>query len=343
MRHAMRRLLLALQVVLLALPGPAAAQLSGILVPVFDGPQPLARNVATTLNLQVWRTLRKAPWPNPRGLDFGRGIVMYDTDVYAPRDAADTARVLDANGIQLLLWGQVAEVGRDALVQAFLAAPPTQAGARALWTVKRGRRSVTLGLPRPLFDFTPVILARDVVERYRSPDALRMCVTKALPCDAMPVGGDWQALRQEGDWASIYATDSGSTGWLHLPSLDRIPNDISDFAAALVSYYRGDFGQAARLFQRVADRPENQTATRADAATLAAIARLRDGNRSGATLATLAAASPDSLYLFQAAVMAELTLPAPDLPRLRRELAANRDLFEADDKWLADLDAVLAP
>lgn len=250
--------------------------------------------------------------------------------------------MLEANGIQLLLWGQVAEVGRDALVQTFLAAPPTQAGTRAIWTVKRGARSVALGLPRPLFDFAPVILARDVVEIYRSPDALRMCVTKALPCDAMPVGSDWKALRQDGVWANIYATDSGKTGWLHLPSLDRIPNDISDFAAAMVSYYRGDFGQAARLFQRVADRLENQTATRTDAAALAAIARLRYGNLSGATLATLAAANPDSLYLFQAAVMAELARPAPDFARLRLELATNRDLFEAGDEWLSDIDKMLA-
>lgn len=340
----MKGLLPALLLVLLgALPAPAAAQLTGILVPVFEGPQPLAGNVATTLNLQIWRTLRRAPWPNPRRLDFGSGIVMYATDVYAPRDAADTAMVLDANGIQLLLWGQVAEVGGDALVQAFLAAPPAQAGTRALWTVTRGGRSAALGLPRPLFDFAPVILARDVVERYRAPDALRMCATKALPCTAMPVGSDWKALKHEGAWAQIKATDSGRTGWLHLPSLDRIPNDISDFAAALLSYYRGDFGQAARLFQRVADRPDNQATTRDDAAALAAIARLRDGNAAGGRLPALAAANPDSLYLFQAAVMAELAGPTPDLAGLRRQVDANRDLFDPGDAWLAAVAAMVAP
>ena len=45
-------------------------------VPAFDGPGSLGKNVATILNLQIWRTLRKEPDKDPKGEDFGRGMMV---------------------------------------------------------------------------------------------------------------------------------------------------------------------------------------------------------------------------------------------------------------------------
>ena len=45
-------------------------------LPAFEGPGQLGLNVATIFNLQVFNTLRKSPWPNPKQLDFGKGTVF---------------------------------------------------------------------------------------------------------------------------------------------------------------------------------------------------------------------------------------------------------------------------
>ena len=37
-----------------------------LLIPAFEGPDALGLNVATVLNLKLFSTLRKAPWPNPK-------------------------------------------------------------------------------------------------------------------------------------------------------------------------------------------------------------------------------------------------------------------------------------
>jgi hypothetical protein len=136
----------------------------------------------------------------------------------------------------------------------------------------------SLDLSRRFFDFAPVILPLSVVQLFDGPDALRMCKAKVTPCDPIPLGDVWTAVRQDGPWAEVIGHPSNTRGYLYLPDLDRIPNDISDFAAGLLSYQRGDYGQAIRLLIRVASRTSSQTSTRQDAEVLAIIARARAGN-----------------------------------------------------------------
>ncbi len=339
---------LALLAALAGVAGAARAADVGLIVPVFDGPDTLARNVSTTLNLQVWRTLRRAPYPNPRKLDFGSGIIRYHTDTLDTADPQAVARYAAATEVQLVMYGSVRALGDGVLVQAFVAAPPDVPGAgkSELWTLRDGGHSVSLDLPRRVFDFDPVVLDRALIEFYKSPNALRMCAAPRLPCDSMPVGSDWLARRQQGAWANIVANDSGRAGWLYLPYLDRMPNSISDLAAGLLSYYRGDFEQAARFFGKVAQRPAVQSTTRNDAAALALIARVRGGEDVGNAWERLADADPGSLYAFQAVIMTRLAkaLASPDRRAALAGIAAaverNRALFAADDRWLAGIDAI---
>lgn len=331
---------------------PAHAQYHGIIVPAFDGPQPLGQNVATNLYLQVWRTLRRAPYPNPARLDFGDGIARYSRDVFRPDGGEEVRRyAVDYAEVQLVLWGEVGSLGDGVLVQAFLAAPIEAAHPerRELWTIRNGQRSVSLDLPRRTFDFAPIVLDRELIEVFQSPDALRMCRRQAQPCDDLPVGSDWTAVRQSGPWAEVVTHPSNETGFVYLPTLDRLPNDISDFAAALLSYERGDFAQAGRLFSRVANREGSQNSTREDAAALAAIAKIRAGGDAGAELARLEAQYPESLYVFQASTMARLaralraggTARAAALRTIATAVRANEALFAPDDPWLRGIKSVL--
>lgn len=331
---------------------PAPCQDNGVVVPAFDGPQPLGENVSTNLYLQIWRTLRRAPSPNPHRLDFGTGIARYSKEVFRPLTASDVDEYVHSDGAsQMIVWGEVRNLGDGVLVQAFLAAPFGSAlpGHPEMWTIRRNGHSVSLDLPRRSFDFAPVVLDRDLVSQLHSPDVLTMCPDKHWPCNAVPVGDDWNAVRQEGSWAAVVSNPRNKAGFIYLPTLARLPNDISDFAAALLSYQRHDFEQAARLFSGVARRT-SQESTRQDAEALAAIARARGGQLNGAEFARLEAEDPDSLYVFQAATMQLLdeamANPNPagrstQLGRIRARVAANRDLFAADDPWLIGVQQVL--
>lgn len=339
------RWLLAMAAALIAAP---AAAITGIVVPVFDGPDQLARNVATTLNLQVWRTLRRAPYPNPTRLDFGGGIVRYSLEPMPETSPAAVTRYIRGSEVQLAMWGAVRPLGDGVLVQAFVAAPADVAEGRDRWTLRRGALAVSLGLPRQTFDFDPVLLSQALIERYRSPAGLRMCAAKRLPCDAIPVGSDWRALSHDGLWANIVANDSGRTGWLYLADLDRLPNDVTDFAAAMLAYYRGDFGQAARFFGKVAGHAEAGSPIAGDAAVLALISRGRQGEDVVVALDAVSRTDPGSLYAWQAATMARLSVVLAQgrrgaLAAIGRSIAANRSLFAEDDPWLRDMVAIARP
>jgi len=338
---------------LLLMASPAAAQNHGIIVPMFDGPQPLGSNVATNLNLQVWRTLRKAPYPNPKGLNFGNGIVRYNLEVFRPEASVDVSRYAAWAEVQLVMWGEVRPLGDGVVVQAFVAAPSEAAlsSRPEVWKIRRDANVVSLDLPRRIFDFAPVVLDRALVQAFQTPDALRMCSAKQTPCNDFAVGADWTALKQEGNWAEIVNHPAETRGFLYLPTLDRLQNDISDFAAALLSYHRGDFGQANRLFSRVVSRESSQSSTRQDAAALAAISRARAGEDVTAAFAQLERDEPDSLYIFQAATMARLdrALRADPVARSKQLSAissavrANEGLFEQGDPWVRQMLAVAQP
>jgi hypothetical protein len=330
----------------------ASAQYYGIIVPAFDGPRPLGQNVSTNLYLQVWRTLRRAPYPNPLRLDFGSGIAQYTDGVFRPKTEQEITRYVVQNGtVQLVMWGEVRPLGSGVLIQAFLAAPSEAAhpAHNEVWTIRRGNSVVRLDLPRRTFTFAPVVLDRALIQVLQSPDSMRMCRRPVQPCDEMDVGPDWNGVRQSGAWAEVVSNTSNETGFIYLPTLARLPNDISDFAAALLSYERGDFAQAARLFSRVASRDASESSTREDAAVLGAIARLRAGDHGGNGFTRLEAQFPESLYVFQAATMAQLERALGSTGSIRTSLQQsifkrirdNAELFESDDPWLKDMETIL--
>src|SRR5579864_8913115 len=120
-----RKIALLLCLVFGTITGTAAlCQDNGVVVPAFDGPQPLGENVSTNLYLQIWRTLRRAPSPNPKRLDFGTGIARYSKEVFRPQTVSDVDDYVRDDGVsQMIVWGEVRNLGDGVLVQAFLSAP----------------------------------------------------------------------------------------------------------------------------------------------------------------------------------------------------------------------------
>jgi hypothetical protein len=345
----MRRATLALALAAGLAAHAAAGEPTGILVPYFTGDEGIGRNVSTTLYFQIWRTLRRAPTPNPKGLDFGSGIAYYQTDPLEPATAEAAVARGTETGANLVLWGDAKTLGDGVVVQAYLATPtPSLADTTPeLWVLRRGSQSVALGLPRRIFDFKPFVLSQAIVRRYQTPEAMKICRSKTLPCADLPLGDDWRALEHDNVWAHVRASQ-GVIGWLYLPDIDREPNHVSEFAAALLAYDRGDFQQARLYFSRAAGRAEAGAALQQDALALAAVAGFRQGLPTLPELQRLSEDDPYSLYLFQAIAMARLSAALGkgpeqrrvELETLRRLVAKNRDLFPAGSSWPGDFEAV---
>ena len=329
---------------LLALPVPHAAQAQTrvqIGVDNLASRDGLGGNVAAVLNLQVWKTLRRAPFPNPRKLDFGSGVIYWFEGGTQVADAEGGEALLGSYGYDLLLWGAAQTYGDGVAVDVYLTAPRTRMPL-ATWTLdlpgketssKETGGTLALAPPRDLYAFAPVLLTRAVVQAYTSPGALFLCTAKTADCaDPRPVGPGMVAQRQEGEWSFIRPHD-GAPGWLRTPDIGAGGNDITNFAGAMVAYGRGDFEQAARLFRRVAASPTAGPAIGADAAGLASLALARFGDPGARAYVEAEIARRDAApFLLQAAAMQALS--GGDRQRAAGYVRQVGAYLDDDDPWL---------
>ena len=293
----------------------------------------LGGNVSAVLNLQIWKTLRRAPWPNPAKLDFGSGVIYwFETPGASVGDAEGADAMARADGYDLLLWGAAQTYGGGVAVDVYLTAPRERMPL-ATWTLNGPAGDLSLAPPRDLYAFAPVLLTRAVVQAYTSPGALFLCTAKTTTCaDARPVGPGMIAQRQEGEWSLIRPYD-GAPGWLRTPDIGAGGNDISDFTGGLVAYGRGDFQQAARLFRRVASSPTAGPAIGADAAGLAALALARFGDPGARAYVEAEIAKRDAApFLLQAAAMQ--ALGQGDRARAAGYVRQVSAYLDDDDPWL---------
>ena len=309
-----------------------------IFLPRFAANGSIGANVTATINLAVWRTLRRTPWPNPGNQDFGSGLVIW-SDETLPADAARAAAATlrENHDLDMILWGSAAPLGADVLVQAYLLArPPGSPGTpeNALWRVTRGNRTLTLGMPRQLFVLGSVPLRNDLIARFNSAAAVRFCPTKTRDCSGPPVGPRMQAIQHDGPW-TLLVTPDRRRGWTYLYEIGGEPNEIASFTGALISYYRGDWEQAARLFAGVGRTAAANAAVREDAAMLRAAALSRAGQPAAAAIDAVRRADPYASFALQVAAMDALHSDAPAVRRhaLAAALKNGNTLFDPDDPW----------
>ncbi|MEG3164466.1 hypothetical protein U1701_07665 [Sphingomonas sp. PB2P19] len=317
-------------------------------LPRFAAPGAIGANVTATVNLSIWRTLRKKPWPNPTNLDFGSGLVIWSDD-QLPENPARAARATlrDNADLDMILWGSAQPVGPDVVVQAYLLTRPLEDGAaprQALWQVSRGGRTLSLGLPRQLYVMGSVPLRRDLVALFDAPSALRVCPTKTRHCAGPAVGPTMRALEHQGPWTSLITPD-GRRGWVYLHEIGATSNEIASFTGGLISYYRGDYGQAARLFEAVSTARSANALVQEDAATLRAAALSRAGAPgAAAAIDAVRSVDPYSVFALQTAVMDALARPEAGVERRRTlgaELRRAAGLFDATDPWPRQAAAML--
>lgn len=224
-------------------------------IPAFQGPDYLGLNVATVLNLRIFSTLRKAPFPNPKKLSFGGGMIIWGdkplTDFSA--EAAEKAAKDPEVDAQLVLWGEASTYADGVIVNAHLSLVNSDnATYSKLWQVTYAPAAIDihLGFPSEHYTFMPIVLDPSIVALYRNPGALKIYSDKSLrkPVGAF-TGNDFTAIRHEpdGEWLS----EPTPGGWVPLPKLSSVPSEISDFTGAMIRIYRADWLGAKSLLNNV--------------------------------------------------------------------------------------------
>ncbi len=338
-----------------------------IFIPAFDGPQPLGQQIATVLNLQIWQTLRKSAGS---GEDFGTGLVVWDPNPLPEPSFAAAERSADEHGCQLAFWGRAWTYGDDVVAQTYLSildrpapagtedledgAGEVAAGAarrpHVLWRTEVEREGAPLrfdlGFPRQRYEFGPIVLKAEVVEKFSLPSALELTVSRDGGEQLGALGAEFRALEQHGDAARVES--GGVRGWVRLPQLSTTRSEVVDFAGGIARLLRRDAYGAVQLLERVADNPATPAALEIDSLILQGVA-LESLYVDGWPLIERAYdLNPHSRITARYRLMKQIS----NLARFRNDkrrraalehaLADTRHLFAGDEPWVVGARSLLS-
>jgi hypothetical protein len=309
-----------------------------IVVPKFQGGS-LGDNVATVLNLKIWRTLRRQP--------IG-GKVIWTANPLPNNSYEEAERCARNAGAQMILWGDVISFGEKVLVQSFFSIPEYDDLRKEYaedWHVivsaSDGPIDLGVSLPRRRYEFSSIILDRDLVNRYTLPSALKLYSTKGGNIQTGEVGNSFTAGQHEGDYTYV-VPDVGAPGWIYLPKLSS-EVEIVNFAGGLMRLFRGDYPGAIELLQKTSDTTA-ATSLKIDALLIQAIAKAKQNQDPIPTIDAAAELNPHlqvSVKFKVAALVWKWSTQAAS-PQRKREVAETLEqvisdkeyLFSPTDKWL---------
>ena len=277
------RCLVMIFVAVLPMSGAVAANPDQItvLIPAFAGPDHLGQNVATVLNLRIWSTFRQKPWPeNPQNLDFGRGLVIWSPeplDRPSHREAERQAKRIDTLA-QIIMWGKVFPYGNGVVVQAYLTIPKYRDFREKrleVWTIERKGKTISVDMPRRRLEIGSIVLARDIIERYTLPSALKIYEKRKSGSPIGAVGDRFTGIQFEPQRGLAKVISNDVRGWVRLPNLSKNPTEISNFVAGAVRIFRGDWQGAVSSMDRVLQNKKTRASLRISAHLLAGMAMER--------------------------------------------------------------------
>ena len=238
-----------------------------LFIPAFEGQGSLGKNVATVLNLQIWQSLRAAPYPNPKNLYFGKGKIIWDTAPLASQSHLEAEKAAMAFDIlaQFVLWGKAFEYGSGIVVQSYLSIPKYNDFREAhheYWEViiPTSHKNIVIstknsgiGIPQRRYEFAPIILNAKIVSQYTLPNAFKLYSSKK---DGRVVGNlsnEYIGIQIEGDHALVISVPDKKKGWIYLPKLSKNKSEIVDFVGGLIRIFRNDLKGAVKLLQQVVE------------------------------------------------------------------------------------------
>jgi hypothetical protein len=342
------RLLVVIAAILVVRLTTAAAEADEIriVVPAFEGGA-LGNNVATVLNLKLWRTLRVPP-PNSQLYRPG-GKVLWSVETLPKNSHEEAERCAKNNNAQMILWGSATKFGEGALVQSFLSIPRYEDLRKEypeVWSVKFPCNDFTIDLavtlPRRRYEFSPISLERELIDRYSVPSSLKLYLSKGGQTPIGELGNSYTALRHEGDYTEV-VSQTGRKGWVNLPRLDS-EVEIINFAGGLVRLFRADYSGSIDLLQKLSESGAG-TSLKFDALLLQAIAKAKQGQDPSALIDDAITLNPhlQAGIKFKITSLASKYVASSKAPETRkaittqfqRIIAENEYLFSSDDEWMA--------
>src|SRR6266566_554861 len=219
----------------------------GIVVPNFDGPEPLSQIVSTILYIDIWRTLRKEPTPNPKNLSFGNGSAYWLPEHLASQSHVEAEKLLTGTWAQMCFWGAAWEYGDGVVVQPYLSVIDNPSDGRnsrpEIWKVTvdvdDDKVMFEVGLPVTRCNFSPITLPKEFVAQQSTAIGLQLYEDRKLTKVIGTMDNDFEASRHEGDRAQV--TSHGRSGWIRIPRLPRPKSEATNFTSAVIKAMRGDW------------------------------------------------------------------------------------------------------
>jgi hypothetical protein len=330
-------------------------------IPAFKGPDELGRNVATVLNLQIWQTLRREPWPNPERLDFGRGVIVWSQNPLADLSHPEAERKAMEDHIwaQMTFWGEAFPYGDGVIAQTYLSLPMFEDHRENRFenwqvTVPTSSGDIVLQAepPRRRYEFAPIVLRQEVVQQYSLPSSLKM-LREPRPSDVIgEVGNAYIGIEPRGHYQLVYS--EGKRGWVYLPQLSQERSEVVDFVGGLIRIFRSDWVGAAALMSRVVDNPSTPTTLKIDALLYKAYAKAQRGMNGGEELREAYRLNPYSQATITYWIMQRLArlihskksgaaedLILSQIRDIRQLINTHKYLFFAGHPWLTKLQTAL--
>ena len=254
-----------------------------LFVPAFKGPNNLGKNVATILNLQVWRTLRMEPDRDPQGENFGLGMIVWSESSLANASHvfAEETATSDNISSQFVLWGETFPYGNGMITQTYLSIPVFGHYERdgmklndfrdnyyEIWKlpIRVNQKSILLevDIPNRRYEFSPIILSQSIVNQYSLPSKLTMYIDADKRSKVIgEVGNKYIGIEPSGHYQKVYS--DGKRGWVYLPDLAKEQNEVVNFIGGLIRIYRADWHGAKDLMDKVITNKSTPVALKIDA------------------------------------------------------------------------------
>ncbi|MGF1610820.1 MAG: hypothetical protein ACFCUQ_15570 [Kiloniellales bacterium] len=325
-------------------------------IPRFAGPETLARNVATTLNLSIWPTLRRIPWPdNPDNNDFGRGTIIWDHEPLDEQshEFASRAAQHPLVNAQLVLWGKAQPYGEGVAVEVNLTLPRYQDFRERrfeIWQVALPQGTVAVDLPRRRFELASIVMLPEALTHYNLPSANLVYAEPEMQQAIGTLGDSFVGLIFEHGRAKVRVGDV--IGWVQAPNLSKVHPEVIEMTAGILRLFRCDWEGAASSMARVISNPGTPAAVRVDAHLYRGMALEQLGKSGRDEFEEAFALNPYSRTTIRYLVMSDLAalarqdLAATRRQELRERIAATLDqhyaIFPPDDAWLDQVEHLLS-
>ena len=252
----------------------------GIYIPAFESSDSLGKNTSAILTLKLWKTLRKAPTPNPNKLDFGKGKILWDDTVLNIQNHIDAERAAVENFSKATVWGKSWHYGNGAIIQPYLTIPKntynfSSQKLKVYLPCGDFKNTLTVDFPSYRYEFSPIPLPKGVLLKYGDLSKIPIYKKKkAIKKNIISfIGESFTALSHDGDYTKI--SSEGVTGWVFLPEIKELSSELIDFSGGIIRLFREDWSGAIDLLENVIKNPATSSAIKIDSYLYLTIAKLK--------------------------------------------------------------------